>query len=161
MEKTYKIKVNDTYNYSIDANTIKNLDVIQNNDNQFHVVANTKSFMIDVLQSDFQKKKYKISINGNSYSIEIKDELDQLIKELGLTINGKQKDSNVKAPMPGIILEIQVDKGQEVVEGDTLLVLEAMKMENMLTAPKDGIIRSINVKKGVTVEKGELLIEME
>ncbi len=161
MKKIYTIKVNDDYDYSFDTAVSKNLDTIQLTENQFHIVQDNNSFKIEIIKSDFQKKVYQISVNGNNYSVKIKDELDQLIKELGLTINGKQKDSNVKAPMPGIILDIQVVKEQKVVEGDALMVLEAMKMENILTAPKDGIIKSINVEKGVTVEKGELLIEME
>ncbi len=63
--------------------------------------------------------------------------------------------------MPGLILEISVSEGQEVKEGDALLVLEAMKMENVLTAPKDGVIQAITVKKGDAVEKKQLLIEMQ
>ena len=161
MKKTYTIKVNDEYDYNFDTEDSKNIDAIQLSENQFHIVQNNKSFKIEIIKTDFQKKVYKILVNGNSYSVKIKDELDKLIKDLGLTINGKQKDSNVKAPMPGIILDVQVINGQEVLEGDALMVLEAMKMENILTAPKDGIIKTINVEKGVTVEKGELLIEME
>ena len=161
MKKTYTIKVNDEYDYSFDTEASKKLDAIQLTENQFHIVQNDKSYIIEIIKSDFQKKVYQISVNGNSYSVKIKDELDKLIKDLGLTINGKQKDSNVKAPMPGIILDIQVKNGQEVLEGDALMVLEAMKMENILTAPKNGIIKTINIEKGVTVEKGELLIEME
>ena len=161
MNKFYKIKVNEDYDYSIDTDVLKKFDVIQDNTNHFHVVNNNESYKIEIVQSEFQKKTYQICVNGNKYSVQIKDELDQLISQLGLTINGKQKDSNVKAPMPGVILEIQVKDGQKVAEGDALMVLEAMKMENILTAPKDGIIKLINIEKGVTVEKGELLIEME
>ena len=62
--------------------------------------------------------------------------------------------------MPGIILSVNVEENQAVKEGETLLILEAMKMENAITAPKDGIIKSIYAKSGETAEKGELLIEM-
>jgi len=161
MSEMYKILVNDEYDYNLDAATIKNFDIIKNKVVNFHVLEQNESYNVELIYVDFHKKKYHLTINGNLYIVEIKDELDELIKELGLTINGKQKDSNVKAPMPGMILDIQVKNGQEVVEGDALMVLEAMKMENILTAPKDGIIKSIHVVKGVIVEKGELLIEME
>jgi biotin carboxyl carrier protein len=63
--------------------------------------------------------------------------------------------------MPGLILEIHVQTGQEVNEDDPLLILEAMKMENVITSPRDGIIKSITVKKGETVDKNQLLIEFE
>ncbi|MCL4126550.1 UNVERIFIED_CONTAM: hypothetical protein GTU68_064554 [Idotea baltica] len=63
--------------------------------------------------------------------------------------------------MPGLILEINIAVGQEVKENDSLLILEAMKMENILTSPRDGIIKSISVSKGDAVEKNQLLIEFE
>ena len=69
--------------------------------------------------------------------------------------------NDIKAPMPGLILEVNVEEGAEVQEGDYLLVLEAMKMENTLTAPRDGVVKSVSIKKGETVEKNQLLIEME
>ncbi|MHB1148545.1 MAG: biotin/lipoyl-containing protein, partial [Lutibacter sp.] len=71
-----------------------------------------------------------------------------------------KKENYIKAPMPGIILSINVMEGQEVKEGDTLLILEAMKMENAISAPKDGVIKSIFIISGKTVDKGELMIEM-
>ena len=63
--------------------------------------------------------------------------------------------------MPGLILEINVEVGQEVVENDPLLILEAMKMENSFVSPRDGKIKSIAVVKGQAVDKGQLLIEFE
>jgi biotin carboxyl carrier protein len=63
--------------------------------------------------------------------------------------------------MPGLILEINVSNGEEVKEGQALLVLEAMKMENTITSPKDGVIKYIGVTKGLSVAKNELLIEFE
>ncbi len=79
---------------------------------------------------------------------------------MGFTIGLGKKANDIKAPMPGIILSINVKEGQEVKEGETLLILEAMKMENAIGSPKDGVIKSIFIKSGETVEKGELLIEM-
>jgi len=63
--------------------------------------------------------------------------------------------------MPGLILDIHVDKGQEVKEDEALLILEAMKMENVITSPRDGIIKSVSVSKGEAIDKGHLLIEFE
>ncbi|MCL4125700.1 UNVERIFIED_CONTAM: hypothetical protein GTU68_028898 [Idotea baltica] len=63
--------------------------------------------------------------------------------------------------MPGLILDINVKVGQEVIEDDALLILEAMKMENVLTAPRDGMIKSITVSKGDAVDKNQLLITFE
>jgi len=102
-----------------------------------------------------------VVVNNNEYVVNIANHLDQLIKEMGFEV-GKTKVVNaIKAPMPGLILEINVAVGQEVNEGDNLLILEAMKMENSFDSPRAGIIKSIAVTKGQAVEKGQLLIEFE
>ena len=67
----------------------------------------------------------------------------------------------IKAPMPGIIIGWKVKEGDIVKEGDTLLILEAMKMENAISCPKDATVKSVHAKKGDTVEKNKLLIELE
>ena len=161
MSQSYTIKVDGNYEFPIDQNTLKKFDVLPKGANEYHLIEENQSYHIKTLNSDFAVKKYLISVNGNSYEVAIKDKLDLLIKKMGLTINNKQKESDVKSPMPGLVLSISVKEGQEVKEGDELLILEAMKMENILTAPKDGIIKTINAIKGNSVEKGEILIEME
>jgi biotin carboxyl carrier protein len=80
---------------------------------------------------------------------------------MGFEVGASKKVNDIKAPMPGLILEINVTVGQEVKEDDVLLILEAMKMENALTSPRDGIIKSISVSKSDTVDKNQLLIEFE
>ncbi len=161
MSQSYTIKVDGNYEFSVDQSALKKFDILPKGGNEYHLIEDNKSYHIKTLHSDFAIKKYLISVNGNSYEVDIKDKLDLLIKKMGLTINNKQKESDVKSPMPGLVLSISVKEGQEVKEGDELLILEAMKMENILTAPKDGIIKTINAIKGNSVEKGEILIEME
>ncbi|NJX17348.1 biotin/lipoyl-containing protein, partial [Tamlana crocina] len=98
---------------------------------------------------------------SKSYRVKISNELDLLIDEMGLSLAAAQVVNDIKAPMPGLILDVLVEEGQKVKEGDYLLVLEAMKMENTLTAPRDGVVKSVSVKKGETVDKSQLLIEMD
>ena len=66
----------------------------------------------------------------------------------------------INAPMPGNILDVRVAPGDSVKAGDTLLILEAMKMENEISAPQDGTIATIDVRKGDTVSSGDLLVTM-
>jgi biotin carboxyl carrier protein len=80
---------------------------------------------------------------------------------MGFDISSSKMIDEIKAPMPGLILEINVKVGQEVKENDALLILEAMKMENVLTSPRSGFIKSISAKKSDSVEKNQLLIEFE
>ena len=80
---------------------------------------------------------------------------------MGFAVGKAKKINEIKSPMPGLIFEVAVSIGQEVKEDDSLLVLEAMKMENNLTSPTDGIVKAIHIKKGDAVDKGTLLIEFE
>ena len=161
MNKNYSLKVNETFDFNFTSFDTKKLDVLKLSTSKFHVINNSKSFDIQVQNSNFIEKEYTLSINSNSYKVKISNELDLLIKEMGFSMGSAKKANDIKAPMPGLILSINVKVGQEVKEGESLLILEAMKMENSISSPKDGVVKSIRVKNGKTVEKGTLLIELE
>ena len=120
-----------------------------------------QSHELEILKRDLFKKTYHIKINSNIYEVKIANDLDLLINELGLSIGKTQLENEIKAPMPGLILEIGIKEGEQVKAGESLLVLEAMKMENTITAPSDATIKSISVEEGQSVAKNELLIELE
>lgn len=155
-----KIKVNDSHEFELKSSDVEKLDLLKRSALEFHVIEKNKSFDIKLEKSDFDNREYVISVNANNYTVKIDTEIDQLIKEMGFTIGTSIKANSIKAPMPGIILSVNVEENQEVKEGETLLILEAMKMENAISAPKTGFIKSIYAKSGETVEKGELLIDM-
>jgi len=160
MDKNFKVKVDKSFEYEFKKSDTDKLDILKISKFKSHIIHNNKSFDIKLKKSDFNNKSYVIKVNANSYNVKISNQLDQLVKEMGFTIGSAKKANDIKAPMPGLILSINVKEGQEVAEGDTLLILEAMKMENAIGAPKDGIIKTVTVKNGETVEKGELMIEM-
>ena len=157
----YKINVNKTHSFDVSEDDSHQLDAIETQPNQFHVLSNNKSVEAEIIDSDFNSKTYTIKVNSNTYEVNINDALDQQIAALGFEIGSAKQVNSVKAPMPGLILEINVSEGQEVKEDESLLILEAMKMENVLTSPRDGVIKSISVSKGETVDKNSLLIEFE
>jgi len=157
----YKIKVNASHQFEITKDHIEALDCIKTTATTFHILEENSSINASILNSDFNKKRYTIKVNNNTYEVVINDALDQQIETLGFEVGTSKKVNAIKAPMPGLILEIQVKKGQDVKEDDTLLILEAMKMENVINSPREGIIKSINVKQGETVDKDSLLIEFE
>ncbi|SHI54230.1 biotin carboxyl carrier protein [Mesonia phycicola] len=161
MDKDYKVKVNSEAEFEFNLDEIQKLDAQPLSSNKYHVLKENKSFKAEIVDSNFLNRKYVVKINSNSYEIDIANELDLLIEKMGLSLGNAQIVNDIKAPMPGLILEVNVQEGQEVKEGDYLLVLEAMKMENALTAPRDAVIKSISVEKGQTVDKNQLLIEME
>jgi biotin carboxyl carrier protein len=84
-----------------------------------------------------------------------------LVKKLGLSVAAGQKVKEIKAPMPGLVLDVMAKIGQTVQKGDGLLILEAMKMENVIKAQGDGVVKLVQIEKGQTVEKGAILVEME
>ena len=84
-----------------------------------------------------------------------------MVQHMGLDKPAEVKMTDVKAPMPGLILDILVEPGSTVSLGDPLLILEAMKMENVLKAVGEGVVQSIEKVKGDTVEKNEIIVIME
>lgn len=161
MEKTFNAQVNGSYNFQLTEEQINSFDVASLDNEHFHIIQDNQSYRANITDCDFQNRAYEITINNTVYKVKIENELDQLIKEMGFEV-GKAKQINaIKAPMPGLILDIAISIGQEVNEGDNLLILEAMKMENSFYSPRHGIIKSIAVEKGQAVDKGQLLIEFE
>lgn len=133
-------------------------DVIEVKEGSFHVIRNNRSYSVEVIKADPKEKSFLVSVNGNKYQLNVKDKFDELLKSLGMDNMNASKVNEIKAPMPGLVLDIRVAEEQEVKKGDPILVLEAMKMENILKSPTDGTIKKINVKKGIAVEKNQVLI---
>ena len=161
MEENYKLIVNKDLDFNLNHKTVSDTDIIEISNNKFHILQNHKSFTASIEKTDFNAKLYTVKVNNNTYNISIKNDLDLLIDSMGFAVGKAKKINEIKSPMPGLILEVAVSIGQEVKEDDSLLVLEAMKMENNLTSPTDGIVKAIHIKKGDAVDKGTLLIEFE
>jgi biotin carboxyl carrier protein len=161
MSNNYKLTVNHNTPIDLSESNHQNFDVVAVEKDKFHVLKNHIPYTAEIVSADFLAKKYTIKVNNNTYEVAIEDDLDILIKSMGIE-RGRTKVINaIKAPMPGLILEISVEVGQSVKENDPLLILEAMKMENSFLSPRDGVIKSITVQKGNAVDKGQLLIEFE
>ena len=160
MKKNFKVNVNKTSTFDLNIKNIEDFDVVKLEESKYHILNNNKAVIAEQINKDFNSKQYTISVNSNTYQVKNNNPLDQLIKELGFSLGNTKKLNDIKAPMPGIIIGIEVKEGDKIKEGDTLLILEAMKMENAITCPKDAIIKSVKVKTGDTVEKGKLLIEL-
>lgn len=161
MDQSFNVKVNKTIDFEISETESSNLDSIKTSSNSYHVLHDNVSYKVKIIDSNFYNKSYKVTVNNNNYNVNLFNKLDVHIKNMGFEVGSSKKVNNIKAPMPGLILEINTEVGQDVNEDDTLLILEAMKMENIITSPRAGKIKSISVKKGNTVDKNDLLIEFE
>jgi biotin carboxyl carrier protein len=162
----YQIKVNDKFNFDIEVKgqeLIVNgesalIDSVELNKNSSHLLYKNKSYTVEVVELNTEEKTAVVKVNGIAYSLNIKDQYDQLLKQLGMDNLAGSKILQVKAPMPGLVLNVLIAERDEVKKGDNLLVLEAMKMENMLKSPTDGVVKKIMIKQGDKVEKNEMLI---
>lgn len=161
MEKKFSVKVNESFEFEFSQDEINALDTQQVSEKNYHMLRENRGFKAAIANANFLNREYQVKINSNNYQVKISNELDQLIDKMGLSLSSALMVNDIKAPMPGLILDVMVKEGDEVKEGDYLLVLEAMKMENTLSAPRDGVVKAISVKKGQGVDKNQLLIEMD
>ena len=134
-------------------------DVAVTGPRTFHILLEGRSFSAEVLEADLTAKTFQLRINGARYAVQLKDRFDLLLDQLGMSNVGAKAVTELKAPMPGLVVGIRVEVGQAVQKGDPLLVLEAMKMENILKAPTDGTVGSIKVALRDNVQKGQVLVQ--
>lgn len=125
----------------------------------FHILHQNKSFRAEIVKADAATKTFQVKVNGIVQTVAVKDKFDLLLEKMGMNSSASSKINNIKAPMPGLIIDLKVKAGDSVNAGDALLILEAMKMENVLKSPGGGTVRSVKVKKGDSVEKGQVLVE--
>ncbi len=153
--------VNDKAEIELTASAPEQLDAVQTGQGQYHILHHGIAYRAEVIAVDSHAKAVHLKLNGKSHSVKIQDEYDLLVKKMGLSANVVHKISAIKAPMPGLVLSILVEPGQEVVHGEPMLILEAMKMENIIKSPGEGKVKRVVVSKGKPVDKGAVLIEME
>ena len=126
---------------------------------RFHLLYNNRSYTIEVLKSNHEEKSMTLRVNAEKVQVQLQDKYDELLHRLGMDQGAAKKVNDIKAPMPGMVLNILVGEGQQVKKGDALLVLEAMKMENILKSPCDGVVKRVAANKGTAVEKNQILIQ--
>jgi biotin carboxyl carrier protein len=139
----------------------KNIDIINVSENNYHLLINNKSYRAQTIHFNHEEKKITVLINGNEYEILIKDKTDLLLQQMGFSSISSSKHNQFKAPMPGLVKNILVSAGQHIKKGESIIVLEALKMENSLKAPTDFNVKHIHVTVGQAVEKGQLMLELE
>lgn len=122
-----------------------------------------------VVIGDIEENIANVEVNGKPYQVEMekKEEAKPIVRPVARPSAQSQSpakaatpnaNSGVKSPLPGVILEMKVNIGDAVKKGQTILILEAMKMENNINADKDGVITAINVKQGDSVLEGTVLV---
>ena len=133
-------------------------DLYQVDEDRYHILFEGKSYRAEVLGIDLQKKEARIKLNDTIYELQLSDESDQMLKKMGFDSVLIRRQKELKAPMPGLVLRILADQGMEIKKGEPLLVLEAMKMENIIRAADDVVIEKTLVKAGDKVDKNQVLM---
>ncbi|MGK2861403.1 MAG: acetyl-CoA carboxylase biotin carboxyl carrier protein subunit [Chitinophagaceae bacterium] len=158
--KTYKVKVNGLI-FSLTEKEISDANLVQTASNRFNLLKDNRSINALVSKTGAGGKNLLIEAEGELFEIEIQDELDQLLEQMGYNSVTNKHIKEIKAPMPGLVLEIAVKDGQEVNDGDKIIILEAMKMENSILIHTQARIKKVAVIAGQAVEKGQVLVELE
>lgn len=104
---------------------------------------------------------YELLVNGRRIEASVESERTRLLRKLGASSHVTHTRTDIHAPMPALVVKVQVDVGDEVKAGQGLVILEAMKMENEIRAHAEGKVKEIFVTKGMAVDKGELLLRLE
>ena len=158
--KIYQVKAND-FIFSFTDAAINAADLLQLSPTEFNLIKDHQSVNAKLINANSSGKMQVIELEGETFAIEIKDELDQELEQMGFGLATNKQIKEIKAPMPGLVLEIAVTDGQEVNEGDKILILGAMKMENSILIQASAIIKKVTVVSGQAVEKGQVLVELE
>ncbi len=169
MKKSWKIHVDDKKDYTIDTQNgqwsvdgnLQPWDLFPLDADRLSLIHENRSLEVELVRMDRQTKELQVRIQGRTYTVRIQDAMDQLLSRLGMDTSALAPSEPLKAPMPGKLLKIMVTPGQEIKKGDGLVVLEAMKMENVLKATGPGTIKSIPVEENMAVEKGAVLVTFE
>ncbi len=135
-------------------------DVIEYSNGKFHILLNNRSYTAEILSHDKETKSFSILVGKSVINVQLKDRYDELLLQMGIDETSSKKVNNIVAPMPGMVLQVMVENNQEIKKGDAIVVLEAMKMENILKAPGDGIVKKIHVIKGDKVEKNQVMVNL-
>ncbi|MBL7472264.1 acetyl-CoA carboxylase biotin carboxyl carrier protein subunit [Robertkochia sediminum] len=161
MAGTYKALVNELDTFEFSDTEIAKANLIHTGGQTYHLIRDHRSAQLQIESYDLQERTYLIRVGDERFRVQISRPIDLFIEQMGFAVSDGDQVDTVVAPMPGLLLDIYVREGQEVEKDEPLLVLEAMKMENVILSPRKGTIASVRMAVGASVEKGSELIAFE
>lgn len=156
----YHVTVNGRQEFDLDIQDLEDLDLIQNLDGSYNFIYKGHSNIIRIVEMNERSPSIKLEMNGRLFHLDVETPLARQISALGLDEVGAADGEEVKAPMPGKVLKLLVEPNQTVEAGDDLLILEAMKMENVIKASAGGVVSEIQVEEGAAVDKNAMLLNI-
>ncbi len=103
---------------------------------------------------------WEVLLRGYLYRVRVEDEREKRLRAAAGGSQAQNANFHLKAPMPGLVVAVPVEEGQQVQAGDVLLILESMKMQNELKSPQDGVVRRVRVKPGESVERKQVMLSV-
>ncbi len=143
----------------VDGNKVENVVHSKINGNLNLLKIGNTTFEIPTIVKD--KNNFVFHINGLKYEVTARTKLEEQAREVMKNRGDASADRAIKAPMPGMVLAIKKNVGDEVKPGDALFILEAMKMENEIRAVREGKIKEVLVESGQSVEKNQTVLIVE
>jgi len=159
INNTRKVKVGQGEKSIIIDGSQSTFEVVKLSHSSYKIIGTKSIYDIEVVEE--VDKEVVLSVNNQLIKANISDHIDQILEKLGINVNQNNTVKEIKAPMPGSILDVMVKEGDEVKANDQLLVLEAMKMENVIKSPGDSIVGKIHISEKQNVEKNQVLISFE
>lgn len=124
----------------------------------YSLLAAGRSFEANVHLED---DAWQVLLRGRLFAVTVEDERERALRARAGVDTTDKRPQRVQSPMPGLIVEVRVQPGQEVTRGETLLILESMKMQNEIKAPRDAVVAAVFVRQGQSVNQGETLVQLE
>jgi len=143
---------------SVDSKNLPLGEWTRTSEGCYRVLIDGQSHNVEAIEGPDECGAMTIKVGGVLREVTVLDERALLLDKMGMNTGDSGADLQLLAPMPGKVLSVLVEAGQDVKVGDSLLILEAMKMENVIKSAVDGTIEDVNAKAGLAVEKGELLV---
>lgn len=136
-------------------------DLVQTGPGMYSLVQDGQVYKALVLKRDDETGSVRVRIGAHCYTVHMQDERLRLMEMLGIDRKAASMVHELKAPMPGLVLKVLVGEGTAVKKNDPLLVLEAMKMENVIKSTGEGVVKKIHAQEQAAVEKGQVLLSFE
>jgi len=158
--KSHRIELVEHNNIYV-SNPERGIEIVQRDEETLWIVTPNKVHTLRCLNIDRATKEVTLLHQGQKHTLKISEPIDEILASMGLEDALTPKIDFVKAPMPGLVLDVKVQPGDTIKKGETLLILEAMKMENAIKSPIDAVVKSIEVKPQQAVDKNAVLVHFQ
>lgn len=157
-EKEFSVEITDDHHIVVDGKNYRVDFVSVSGQPVYSLIADGRSHEAYVRESD---DEWQVLLRGRLYPVKVEDEREKRLRVAAGGGVAETGEFHLKAPMPGLVVAVSVEEGEEVKKGQVLIILESMKMQNELKSPRDGVVNRIKVKKGESVEQKQALLSVQ